>query len=171
MTTVTDSDQTPEPTEPTIDAPEATQAPEAAEVTADEGVVELPEQLRTNDVVTGNVAKLVDFGAFVDIETQQGTVTGLVHVSEVAPGFVENIYAELGEGDEVTVKVLTIGDDGKIGLSIKQADPEWEDIAELDRPMRSKIDKDFDRRLRKFMHGSQSIQGEVRRQKRNKLGR
>jgi predicted RNA-binding protein with RPS1 domain len=179
--TVTDSDLTPEPTEPAADGPadapadatddvEAAESQQAPEAAADEGVVELPEQLRSGDVVTGNVAKLVDFGAFVDIPTQEGIVTGLVHVSEVAPGFVENIYAELGEGDEVTVKVLTIGDDGKIGLSIKQADPEWEDIAELDRPMRSKIDKDFDRRLRKFMHGSQSIQGEVRRQKRNKLG-
>lgn len=130
----------------------------------------VPDQLRSGDVVLGTVAKLVDFGAFVDVETGMGVVTGLVHVSEVAPGFVENIYAELGEGEEVRVKVLNIGDDGKVGLSIKQADPDWEEMAELDRPMRSKIDKDFDRRLRKFMHGSQSIQGEVRRQKRNKLG-
>lgn len=150
------------------------------ETPAEEAVVEtseaseerppVPDQLRSGDVVLGTVAKLVDFGAFVDIETGMGVVTGLVHVSEVAPGFVENIYAELGEGEEVRVKVLNIGDDGKVGLSIKQADPDWEEMAELDRPMRSKIDKDFDRRLRKFMHGSQSIQGEVRRQKRNKLG-
>jgi predicted RNA-binding protein with RPS1 domain len=148
----------------------ATEAP-ATEPTEAEGSRPLPDELRTGDVVTGSVAKLVDFGAFVDVPTKMGVQTGLVHVSEVAPGYVENIYAELGEGDEVTVKVLSIGDDGKIGLSIKQADPNWEELAELDRPMRSKIDKDFDRRLRKFMHGSQSIQGEVRRQKRNKLGR
>lgn len=131
----------------------------------------MPDELRTNMVVTGTVAKLVDFGAFVDIPTKRGTATGLVHVSEVAPGFVENIYAEIGEGDVVDVKVLSIGDDGKIGLSIKQAREDWEDLAELDKPVRSKIDKDFDRKLRKFMHGSQSIQGEARRQKRRKLGR
>jgi predicted RNA-binding protein with RPS1 domain len=140
-------------------------------VSEQETPAQLPAEITPGDIVTGRVAKLVDFGAFVDIDTQAGTVTGLVHVSEVAAGYVENIYAEVGEGDEVTVKVLSIGDDGKIGLSMKQADPEWEELAELDRPMRSKIDKDFDRRLRKFMHGSQSIQGEVRRQKRNKLGR
>lgn len=131
----------------------------------------LPEDLRTGMVVGGVVAKLVDFGAFVDIPTLRGTATGLVHVSEVAPGFVENIYAEIGEGDQVDVKVLSIGDDGKIGLSIKQAREDWEEIQELDKPVRSKIDKDFDRKLRKFMHGSQSIQGEARRQKRRKLGR
>lgn len=131
----------------------------------------IPDELRTNAVVDGVVAKLVDFGAFVDIPTQRGTATGLVHVSEVAPGFVENIYAEIGEGDPVRVKVLSIAEDGKIGLSIKQAREDWEELSELDKPVRSKIDKDFDRKLRKFMHGSQSIQGEARRQKRRKLGR
>lgn len=158
--------------EDVVETPEA-EAPAGADEQPETETEErppVPDQLRSGQVVLGTVAKLVDFGAFVDIETGMGTVTGLVHVSEVAPGFVENIYAELGEGDEVRVKVLNIGDDGKIGLSIKQADPDWEEMAELDRPMRSKIDKDFDRRLRKFMHGSQSIQGEVRRQKRNKLG-
>lgn len=166
----TNEDQAPTPGAADESAPEAP-ATEPTEPTETEGSRPLPAELRTGDVVTGTVAKLVDFGAFVDVPTQTGVQTGLVHVSEVAPGYVENIYAELGEGDEVTVKVLSIGDDGKIGLSIKQADPNWEELAELDRPMRSKIDKDFDRRLRKFMHGSQSIQGEVRRQKRNKLGR
>lgn len=130
-----------------------------------------PDELRVGMIADGIVAKLVDFGAFVDIETLRGTATGLVHVSEVAPGFVENIYAEIGEGDEVMVKVLSIGEDGKIGLSIKQARVDWQELQELDRPVRSKIDKDFDRKLRKFMHGSQSIQGEARRQKRRKLGR
>lgn len=131
----------------------------------------MPDQLRVGAIVDGVIAKLVDFGAFVDIPTAKGTATGLVHVSEVAPGFVENIYAEVGEGDQVRVKVLSIAEDGKIGLSIKQAREDWEDIQELDKPVRSKIDKDFDRKLRKFMHGSQSIQGEARRQKRRKLGR
>ena len=131
----------------------------------------IPDELRVNAIVDGVIAKLVDFGAFVDIPTARGTATGLVHVSEVAPGFVENIYAEVGEGDRVRVKVLSIADDGKISLSIKQAREDWDDIQELDKPVRSKIDKDFDRMLRKFMHGSQSVQGEARRQKRRKLGR
>lgn len=158
------------------DAPVADQAEPADTAPAEDDAVEreplpLPDQLRVGAIVEGVVAKLVDFGAFVDIPTAKGTATGLVHVSEVAPGFVENIYAEVGEGDQVRVKVLSIADDGKIGLSIKQAREDWDDIQELDKPVRSKIDKDFDRKLRKFMHGSQSIQGEARRQKRRKLGR
>lgn len=157
------------------DAPVAEQAEQAdaapVEDAEEREPLPLPDQLRVGAIVEGVVAKLVDFGAFVDIPTAKGTATGLVHVSEVAPGFVENIYAEVGEGDQVRVKVLSIADDGKIGLSIKQAREDWDDIQELDKPVRSKIDKDFDRKLRKFMHGSQSIQGEARRQKRRKLGR
>ena len=141
------------------------------EAAADLEPLPIPDELRVNAIVDGVIAKLVDFGAFVDIPTARGTATGLVHVSEVAPGFVENIYAEVGEGDRVRVKVLSIADDGKISLSIKQAREDWDEVQELDRPVRSTIDKDFDRKLRKFMHGSQSIQGEARRQKRRKLGR
>ncbi len=142
------------------------------QVAAPSAPATLDRPLRAGDVVTGTVVRLTDFGAFVDVPSgPEGTVTGLVHISEVAAGFVDNIYAHVGEGQPVEVKVLSIGDDGKVGLSMKQADPDWEEEAELERPRRSTIDKDFDRRLRKFMHGSQSIQGEIRRQRRSRLGR
>lgn len=155
-----------------VDADDESTTIDEVEVVSDElEPLPIPDELRVNAIVDGVIAKLVDFGAFVDIPTARGTATGLVHVSEVAPGFVENIYAEVGEGDRVRVKVLSIADDGKISLSIKQAREDWDEVQELDRPVRSKIDKDFDRKLRKFMHGSQSIQGEARRQKRRKLGR
>ncbi len=166
--------------EPTPAADEAPAAPAeaaapAAEPSAEEELTELPDaaQVPTQGmVVKGQVARLVDFGAFVDIsDGRGGRITGLVHVSEVDAGFVENIYAHLAEGEIVDVKVVSMGDDGKIGLSIKQAQEGWEDRSESDRPRRSTIDKDFDRRLRKFMHNSQSIQGEARRQKRSRLGR
>lgn len=155
---------------------DAITAPVAADDTAEvEALTELPDAaiVPTNGaIVPGRVARLVDFGAFVDISDGQGGIlTGLVHVSEVDAGFVENIYAHLAEGEIVTVRVVSMGEDGKIGLSIKQADPDWADRSEDDRPRRSTIDKDFDRRLRKFMHNSQSIQGEARRQRRSRLGR
>ncbi|GAE94202.1 RNA binding protein [Gracilibacillus boraciitolerans JCM 21714] len=50
-----------------------------------------------------------------------GGKTGLVHISEVADNYVKDINEHLTVGDEVTVKVLNVGDDGKIGLSIKKA--------------------------------------------------
>jgi predicted RNA-binding protein with RPS1 domain len=158
----------------TPDADVVAAAAPDAEAT-EEVLTELPDAAvvpNNGSIVKGRVARLVDFGAFVDISDGQGGIlTGLVHVSEVDAGFVENIYAHLAEGEITDVKVVSMGEDGKIGLSIKQADPNWAERSEEDRPRRSTIDKDFDRRLRKFMHNSQSIQGEARRQRRSRLGR
>ena len=117
--------------------------------------------VQPGSIVTGKVVRLQDFGAFVEIEPD---VTGLVHISEVHRDFVENIHAYLTEGQEVTVKVVGIKDDGRIDLSIKRADPGWED--EVARRQSSKPDKEFNQRLRKFMHQSDMIQGEVRRRRR-----
>jgi len=113
-------------------------------------------------VVTGKVVRLHDFGAFVEVEPD---VTGLVHISEVHRDFVENIHAYLSEGQQVTVKVLAIKDDGRIDLSIKRAEDDWEE--EVQRRTSTKPDKEFNSRLRKFMHQSDMIQGEVRRRKRS----
>lgn len=120
-------------------------------------------------IVKGKVVRLEEYGAFVEVATEEGgAVTGLVHVSEVDSDFVENIYAYLAEGDEVDVKVLDVKEDGKVDLSIKRADPDWQD--EETPHLRSKLDKDFNKRLRRFMHKSQMIQGEARRQKRGRIG-
>jgi predicted RNA-binding protein with RPS1 domain len=120
-------------------------------------------------IVKGKVVRLEEYGAFVEISTEDGgSVTGLVHVSEVDADYVDNIYAYLAEGDEVEVKVLDVKEDGKVDLSIKRADPAWQD--EEVPNLRSKLDKDFNKRLRRFMHKSQMIQGEARRQKRGRIG-
>ena len=47
--------------------------------------------------------------------------TGLVHISEVADSYVKDVNEFLKVGDEVKVKVINIEDNGKIGLSIRQA--------------------------------------------------
>ncbi|WP_047998869.1 S1 domain-containing RNA-binding protein [Lactiplantibacillus herbarum] len=68
--------------------------------------------------VTGKVSGITNFGAFINLGNNQ---TGLVHISEVSDGFIKDIHDVLSVGDDVTVKVLTVGDDGKIGLSIRKA--------------------------------------------------
>ena len=124
-------------------------------------------QLQGN-IVKGTVVRLEEYGAFVEIPLEGGSsVTGLVHVSEVDSDFVENIYAYLAEGDEVDVKVLDVKDDGKVDLSIKRAQPDYEEDESVN--LRSKLDKDFNKRLRRFMHKSQMIQGEARRQRRGRV--
>ncbi|WP_282709229.1 S1 domain-containing RNA-binding protein [Ligilactobacillus sp. Marseille-Q7487] len=68
--------------------------------------------------VVGKVSGITDFGAFVDLGDKK---TGLVHISEVSDGFIKDINEVLNVGDEVTVRVLSIGGDGKIALSIRKA--------------------------------------------------
>ena len=115
------------------------------------------------NIVTGKVVRLHDFGAFVQLDDE---TTGLVHISEIHRDYVENIHAYLTEGQQVTVKVLAIKDDGRIDLSMKRADPTWEE--ETQRRSSTRIDKEFNQRLRKFMHQSDMIQGEVRRRRRSR---
>ena len=49
--------------------------------------------------------------------------SGLVHISEVAGTFVSDVHDFLTQGQEVPVKVLSISPEGKISLSVKQAQP------------------------------------------------
>ncbi len=80
-------------------------------------------------VMQGRVARLADFGAFVDLGAG---VTGLVHVSEIGPARVARPSDALQVGQRVAVRVLKLdGETGRISLSIRQAqeDP-WKDVAE-----------------------------------------
>lgn len=78
-------------------------------------------QLEVGKIYTGKVTGITKFGAFVELE--KGT-TGMVHISEVANTFVNDINEHLKDGQEVKVKVMSLGDNGKIALSIKKALPQ-----------------------------------------------
>ena len=73
--------------------------------------------LVAGNILEGTVVNITNFGAFVEVEGK----TGLVHISEVADSFVKDIRQHLNEQDKVKVKVISIDDNGKISLSIKQA--------------------------------------------------
>ena len=73
--------------------------------------------LKEGSIVEGIVTNITSFGAFVEVEGK----TGLVHISEVADTFVKDIREFLKEQDKVKVKVISVDDNGKISLSIKQA--------------------------------------------------
>lgn len=77
-------------------------------------------QLEVGKIYEGKVTGIREFGAFVELE--KGT-TGMVHISEVANTYVSQIKDFLEEGQTVKVKVLSLGEDGKISLSIKKALP------------------------------------------------
>ena len=74
--------------------------------------------LMAGNILEGTVVNITNFGAFVELGDNK---TGLVHISEVADSFVKDIREHLKEQDKVKVKVMAIDDNGKISLSIKQA--------------------------------------------------
>ena len=73
--------------------------------------------IEVGNKLKGKVTGIKKFGAFVELPEGK---SGLVHISEVADNYVENVEDHLSVGDEVEVKVLSIADDGKISLSIKK---------------------------------------------------
>lgn len=86
---------------------------------AKEIVVYLTGRPEEGKVYLGKVVKLMDFGAFVEI--MPGT-DGLIHISQLSNQRVNQVADVVREGDEVIVKVLEIGKDGKIRLSLKEAE-------------------------------------------------
>lgn len=75
-------------------------------------------RLEVGSIVEAKVTGITNFGAFVELPEGK---KGMVHISEVAPTYVEKIADHLTVGQQVKVKVLSIGEDGKISLSIKKA--------------------------------------------------
>lgn len=67
------------------------------------------------------VTRIADFGAFAKIDEQN---EGLIHISEIAPFRIEKMDGVLSVGETVPVLVSKV-EDGKIGLSIKKADPDF----------------------------------------------
>lgn len=74
--------------------------------------------LALGQVVDGVVTGITAFGAFVSLPEGKN---GLVHISEVSHDYVQNVSDYLKKDQKVKVKIVNIGQDGKIGLSIKQA--------------------------------------------------
>ena len=89
--------------------------------------------IEVESIVSGKVTGITNFGAFIDLGDRK---TGLVHISEISDSYIKDIHDVLSVGDEVTVKVLTIASDGKIGLSIRKAQPKSEEDSRPARPQR-----------------------------------
>ena len=78
----------------------------------------ITEDPEVGKIYPGKITKLMNFGAFCEILPGK---EGLIHVSELADKFVKNVEDVVKVGDEVTVKIIKVDDQGRINLSIKQA--------------------------------------------------
>jgi len=79
-------------------------------------VEQITADVEVGMIYDGRVAKLMDFGAFVNILPGKD---GLVHISQISEERVENVSDKLSEGDRVRVKVLEVDRQGRIRLSMK----------------------------------------------------
>ena len=76
--------------------------------------------IEVGSVLDGKVTGITNFGAFVALP---GNRSGLVHISEIAYSYVNDVHDHLTEGQEVKVKVISVDANNRINLSIKQAAP------------------------------------------------
>lgn len=111
--------------------------------------------LKAGSILEGTIVNITSFGAFVDIDGK----TGLVHISEVSDTYVKNIRDHLKEKDKVQVKVISVDENGKISLSIKQAMPERKTVKPVEVDWQKEKGKqpqgNFEDRLTKFLKDSE----------------
>lgn len=91
-------------------------------------------QIEVGTVLNVKVTGITSFGAFVELPEGK---SGLIHISEIASEFVEDVNQHLKKGQVVRVKVIGV-DNGKISLSIKQVDT---DAKKVEKKTKDKLKK------------------------------
>lgn len=71
-------------------------------------------------LLEGKITKITGFGAFVELTDGR---SGLIHISEIADGFVDDIHRFVTEGQEVKVVLVNTDEKGRLSLSLKRAAP------------------------------------------------
>jgi polyribonucleotide nucleotidyltransferase len=91
---------------------------EAAAQKAVEWIKNITREVKVGEIFHGKVKRVLDFGAFVEILPGQ---EGLVHISQLAPFRVGKVEDIVKVGDIIPVKVISIDEQGRINLSLKEA--------------------------------------------------
>jgi len=126
------------------------------------------------EIVEGTITKIAKFGAFVKLSNED---VGLIHISEVANEYVNDISVFLKEGDSVRVKILAQNKKGQYDLSLKQALPKPKpSFSELPPPPSVEYggkygNMSFEDKLSKFLKDSEERQLDVKRNTESKRGR
>lgn len=143
-------------------------------------------ELEIGAVYEGKVTGITKFGAFVQLP---GGKSGMVHISEIANTYVDDINQFLKEGQLVQVRLIAIDQANRINLSIKKALPPEQQPAQPPRP-RGRMSRpgpgrppqaaapavpltpqeEFETRLKSFMQTSESRMSDIRSQKDRRSG-
>ncbi len=125
-------------------------------------------------IVEGTVTGITNFGAFVELP---GGKVGLIHISEIADVYVRDVKDYVKEQDKIKVKVLSVDDRGKIGLSLRQlAAPPAAPAAPPRRPpvdnrrFRPQPSLSFEDKLTRFLKDSDDRLSELKRSTDSKRG-
>jgi polyribonucleotide nucleotidyltransferase len=83
-----------------------------------EWIKNITREVKVDEIFQGKVKRILDFGAFVEILPGQ---EGLVHISQLATYRVNKVEDIVKVGDIIPVKVISIDEQGRINLSLKEA--------------------------------------------------
>lgn len=132
--------------------------------------------MEAGSIVEGKVTRITNFGAFVELE--EGKV-GLIHISEVADVYVNDVHDFLSEGDKVQVKIVNV-DGNKMALSLKQAKtkpPENDGQSfkqnrrgDFRKPQQRQMSASFEDKLSKFLKDSDERLTDLKRKTDSKRG-
>ncbi len=104
------------------------------QLTEDPWIRAIPEKYIPGHIIRGKVAKLTNFGAFVELEPE---LEGLLHISELADHKIDKPQDIVKVGDEVEVKILKVDTDSrKIGLSLRRV--QWAAEEQEEEPVRKR---------------------------------
>ncbi|MDR0294372.1 MAG: S1 RNA-binding domain-containing protein [Oscillospiraceae bacterium] len=119
--------------------------------------------MEIDSILPGKVTGITKFGAFVALPEGR---SGMVHISEVAHSYVNDIREHLTEGQEVTVRVIGVSPEGRVNLSIKKAaPPPRRETASVAGTRRAPAGPpSFEDKLKAFMADSESKMSGIRRQ-------
>ena len=90
-------------------------------------IKDIAREIEVGGIYDGKVTRIMNFGAFVDLGTGK---EGLLHISKISSKRVEKVEDVLAIGDEVTVKVIEIDNQGRINLSMKDLESKPEEKEE-----------------------------------------
>ena len=119
-------------------------------------------------IIEGKVIKITAFGAFIELDKG---ISGLVHISEIADTYIEDINQFIQTNDTVMVKIISVEPSGKIGLSIKQAQQQQDLVPPIVMDIEEKNDDRFEDKLAKFMKDSNEKQQSLKKHLETKKSR
>ena len=119
-------------------------------------------QIKNGEIITGKVTGITKYGAFVNIDSQ---TNGMIHISEISNGFIQDINEFLEINQTVKAVVLGAGENGKLALSLKRLPEKSPEASRGFEYMINKFKRDSDEKMSGLKHLEPKKSGAPRRRK------